>query len=146
MNEIDEKNIGAYITNITNTKFSCKRNAAYAFASLIDMEKESAYSIVKQYCQGEIEINNRGFVHNNKIGQLERLAFFYQLIGISEDDSIIKYTKEKNIGFEYPPIIRNKKECFVNVSFNDENYSLKKEQIESLENLALIYAKSNYKK
>lgn len=144
--KINVENVGEYITNKISKKFGCKRNAGYAFSDLINTKKETAYNIVKDYSKGDITPKERNFVHNGGFGQLERLSFFYQLIDIDENDDLIRYTKEKNFGFEYPPIIKTQKDCLVNVNFLDEKYSLTSEQQNSLENIALLYAKSNVKK
>jgi hypothetical protein len=141
-----QKSISDYLTSKVIEKFKCKRNAAYFLAEVIDMEKETTYCIVKEYCQGKIDMKSRNFSRNGRMSNLERLSNFYFILDIDENHPIVEYTRINNFGFRYPPNIETKRDCTIDVTFGDKNYSLNNEQQKSLENMALIYARSNLKK
>ena|SRR3989338_7785375 len=80
----------------------------------------------------------------NQRAYLERLAIFYEILGITADDEIVKKTKEIESRFEYP---RESLEytCTVSVAFGDSRLRVTPEQQNALRQQALNYALANYK-
>ena len=137
--------IGKYLDGKVREVFGSRKEASGIFANLIGYKPVSAYNEINNYC-GKYLASRISFdgklSSNNKT--LERLAKFYEMLGIEENDKIVKLIKKVNLNFQYPlPKNEDSKICNVKVDFSDKNLSLKPEQLEHLERLALLYASSN---
>lgn len=145
MVEFDEKYIGDYLSSLVVAKFGSKRDVGNALASLIGTTPESTRGIVTSYCNGNIRFKKGNHIKLGKVGTLERLALFYELLELEIDDPLVQYTTKINVGFKYPPQSKPDEVKMYNVSFADDKYVLDEKQWESLKNIAALYDKLNKK-
>ncbi len=103
--------IGAELERRVLDKFGprrhAKRDAARAFSALVDIS--NPLHLVYNYCRGPSPERFSSGAYLDPIAKrhlsfhLQRLALFYQLFEIPEDDRVVQLTKEMNPHFQYPP-------------------------------------------
>lgn len=120
--------------------------AARIFDGLTGLAYTSAFNEITEYCNGGLatKISPSSATPQAPV-HLRRLAIFYQILGIAEDDPIVAATKELNPKFEYPVQMPNRQipAATLQVSFSGRRYALKAKQLKHLEFLASLYAAHN---
>ncbi|MBS3080061.1 hypothetical protein J4221_01195 [Candidatus Pacearchaeota archaeon] len=123
------------------------------FATEIGVKTPTARVIITNYRKGYmvLQVSSEALFRFNRFNQshhLERLAIFYEVLGIDKDDQIIALTKEVNPHFVYPPERKyaeekNYKCTIASVEFSQDGLFLNPEQLKKLERIALNYALMN---
>ncbi len=124
-----------------------KQKMVEVFAELIHKKHCTALYCINHYCDGMIpaQISSASHIALNKKAKehLNRVSIFCQLLGIEEDNEIVKIMKEVNPQFQYPILKRKNYRCAIEVDFHNKGLSLTREQINHLEVLAISYAIKN---
>lgn len=124
--------------------FHIRLKAAPIFATLTGLRERSAYAQICHYVNGHFVSQVSPNSTMTKPFHLERLALFYEMIGVPADDPVVALTKEVNPHFAYPPVRDMPEEsCHITVTFDRPNVCLTDVQQGHLERLALLYARRN---
>lgn len=117
-----------------------------------DLKRSLCYSLIGDYFRGDLTyFVSDDFTHlnyqkpKNHEMHVRRLALFYEVLGVHSCDPIVDLTRQVSSYFTYPPQPLPEKpySCNITVKFSHKDLSLKSEQHENLEQLALKYALEN---
>lgn len=136
--------IGSLLEARMKDIFPVRLEAVPSFASLTGLKERSAYAQICHYVRGFFVVQVSSALGYLKPQFLERLALFYEMIGVPADDPVVALTKEVNPHFVYPPVRDMPEEsCHITVTFDRPNMCLTDVQQGHLERLAMFYARRN---
>ena len=139
--------IGFMLEERLDAAFSVRLEAAPIFGNLTGLKEKSAYCQIGKYVSGHFVMEVSSDSPHFQVRYLERLALFYELIGVPVDDPVVNLTKEVNSLFTYPlDGGLGIDQCHVSVRFDRTDATLTSSQIEQLERLARLYLRENLKR
>ncbi len=142
--------LGRLIDARIKEKFESLHELALLYAERTGLSEITSHQYLGEYRRGEaitqdISSGNKRKKQYEK--KLERFTILYELLGLDEDNEIVKITREINPAFIYPrQTIKDNIACRVDVTFEDERLRLNQRQIGHLESLARYYARRNQRR
>ena len=124
--------IGHLLGYELGSKFESRKQLAELFSQVSGLSYSTAWEYVHVYVSRgpSPQKISSGLIGNPMHNQakteknLERLAIFYQMIGIDADHEVVKLTKEVNPAFSYPLQRTEQVSCLVEIKFGDETVNV----------------------